>query len=139
MFDIFNDVIYLEQTSLKKGPLNELSMTEMHTLDAVGLHDKRPMTVVASRLRITVGTLTVAVNKLVKKEYVERKKADYDGRVVLLTLTKKGRVAYRVHQRFHQEMAGRLMADMDETEEAILISALEKLHNYLVGKEEVLT
>ena len=60
----------------------------MHTIEAIGMY-KKTTTEVAKELSITVGTLTIAINRLVKKEYVERIRSEDDRRVVKLGLTKK--------------------------------------------------
>lgn len=73
MVDLFNDILQIEEQALKQGALNDLSVTEMHTLEAIGMYTERTMSEVAQDLKITVGTLTTAINKLIKKEYVERK------------------------------------------------------------------
>lgn len=53
------------------------------------MYKKKTTSEVAKELSITVGTLTTAINKLVKKGYVERIRSEDDRRVVKLGLTKK--------------------------------------------------
>lgn len=89
LVELFNDVLQIEEQSLKDGPISDLSITEIHTLEAIGMYDQKSMSEVAQNLKITVGTLTTAINKLIKKEYVERKRIEEDRRVVLIKLTKK--------------------------------------------------
>lgn len=85
----------------------------------------------AKELSITVGTLTIAINRLVKKDYVERLRSEDDRRVVKLGLTKKGRLIFRVHQRFHMEMVKSILQGMDNEESVALQKALENLHSFL--------
>ena len=73
LVQIFNDILQIEEQSLKQGVINDLSVTEIHTIDAIGMYTERTMSEVAQDLKITVGTLTTAINKLIKKGYVERK------------------------------------------------------------------
>ena len=80
---------------------------------------------------ITVGTLTIAINRLVKKEYVERIRSEDDRRVVKLALTKKGKLLYRVHQHFHREMVKGVLSQMSTDEEQALLKALKNLHDFL--------
>ena len=126
---IFNEVLQIEEKTLKNGYFSDLSVREMHTIEAIG-KEKRMMSEVAQELGITVGTLTTAINRLIKKGYVDRNRTEEDRRVVLVELTKKGKVAHRLHERFHNEMVKNMMNDMDEAEKNILISSLEKLNNY---------
>lgn len=72
LVDLFNDILKIEASVLKEGEFNDLSVTEMHIIEAIGLDREMTMTEVARDLEITVGTLTTAINRLIKKEYVER-------------------------------------------------------------------
>ncbi len=64
--------------------------------------------------------MTIAINRLVKKDYVERLRSEDDRRVVKLGLTKKGRLIFRVHQRFHMEMVKSILQGMDNEESVAL-------------------
>ncbi|ENZ01610.1 MarR family winged helix-turn-helix transcriptional regulator [Clostridium thermobutyricum] len=130
MVDLFNDILQIEEQALKQGALNDLSVTEMHTLEAIGMYTERTMSEVAQDLKITVGTLTTAINKLIKKEYVERKRIEEDRRVVLIKLTKRGKLAYRLHEKFHNDMIKATIDGLSEEEENTLISSLERLNEF---------
>lgn len=130
LVQIFNDILQIEEQALKKGVLNDLSVTEIHTLEAIGLYTERTMSEVAQDLKITVGTLTTAINKLIKKEYVERKRIEEDRRVVLIKLTKRGKLAYRLHEKFHNDMINATIKGLSEDEEDTLISSLERLNDF---------
>ena len=131
LVDSFNDVLIIEEKALKNGPFNDVSITEVHTVEAIGMYEKKTMSEVAKILDITVGTLTVAVNKLVKKAYVRRLKSDGDKRIVFLGLTKKGRLLYRVHAKFHNDMVMATIGGMDDKEIGVLAKALEHLNDFL--------
>ncbi len=47
------------------------------------------MSTIAGDLNITVGTLTTAINNLLKKGYVNRKRGEKDRRVVYISLSEK--------------------------------------------------
>ncbi len=74
LVDNFNDILSIEQQALQSGIFKDISVTEIHTIEAIGMYKPRTMSQVAMDLGITVGTLNTAVNNLVKKEYVERKR-----------------------------------------------------------------
>lgn len=134
LVDIFNDILTIEQNALKEGEFKDLSITEIHTIEAIGMYEARSMSEVASSLKITVGTLTIAVNNLVKKGYVERKRAEEDRRVVLIQLNKRGKLAYRIHEKFHKDMVRETVQGLTEEEENVLVSSLEKLNNFFKSK-----
>lgn len=135
LVQLFNDILHIEENSLKNIDLMYLSMTEIHTIEAVGIKDAKTMGEIAHDLRITVGTLSAAITKLIKKGYVERKRTEEDRRVVLVSLTSKGENVYREHQVFHEEMITSMLGNFSE-EEYILAIALEKLNNFFEEKYE---
>ncbi|WP_160685122.1 MarR family transcriptional regulator [Clostridium sp. C2-6-12] len=134
LVQLFNDVLQIEEQSLKNGVLSELSITEVHTIEAIGMYTERTMSEVAQKLKITVSTLTTAVNKLIKKGYVERKRIEEDRRVVLVKLTKKGKLAYRIHEKFHREMVNTAIDGLNLEEEELLISSLNKINEFFKEK-----
>ena len=134
---LFNDVLQIEEQSLRNGILSDISITEIHTIEAIGMYSERTMSEVAQKLKITVSTLTTAINKLIKKGYVERKRTEEDRRVVLVKLTKQGKIAARLHQKFHGEMINNAIEGLSVKEEEILISSLNKLNDFLKEKYEL--
>ena len=131
LVEIYDDVNHIEEYSIKNGEFKDLSITEIHTIEAVGLYGSRTMSEIASRLEITMGTLTTAIDKLIKKGYVERSRSNIDRRIVNVRLTNRGKLAYRIHEKFHLDMVRAIMDDFSEEEEEILLSALRKLNKHL--------
>lgn len=131
LVSVFNDILTIEESELKKSQFKDLSITEMHTIEAIGMYKKKTTSEVAKELSITVGTLTTAINRLVKKDYVERIRSEDDRRVVKLGLTKKGKLLYRVHQHFHREMVKNILDGMATDEQQALLAALKNLHDFL--------
>lgn len=131
LVEIYNDVTHIEEYSIKSGAFKDLSITEIHTIEAVGLYGSRTMSEIASKLDITMGTLTIAIDKLIKKGYAERSRSDVDRRIVNVSLTNKGKLAYRIHEKFHLDMVKEIMTDFSDEEEEVLLSALNKLNKHL--------
>ena len=134
LVQLFNDILHIEENSLKNIDLIDLSMTEIHTIEAVGIKDAKTMGEIAHDLRITVGTLSAAITKLIKKGYVERKRTEEDRRVVLVSLTSKGENVYREHQVFHEEMICAMLSNFSDEEEQVLSKSLEKLNTFFEEK-----
>jgi DNA-binding MarR family transcriptional regulator len=139
MIDIFNDILNIEQSDLKKGYFKDLSVTEIHTIEAIGMYVPRNMSEVARDIGITLGTLTIAISNLVKKGYVERKRSDQDRRVVNIDLTKKGKLAYRIHAKFHRDIIRETIDGLSEKEKNTLVDVLEKLNFSIKEKYEIKT
>lgn len=135
---LFNDILKVEEKSLAKGPFKELTMTDMHTIEAIGFNKARNMSSIAKDLSITVGTLTIAINHLVKKGYVERIRSSKDRRVVLVSLTNKGKAAFRHHMDFHNRMVENIVGAMEPEELAILTNSLKKVDHFFQTEKKKL-
>lgn len=135
----FNDILEIEQKALQAGSFSDISVTEIHTIQAIGMYKPRTMTEVAGDLNITLGTLTAAINNLVKKGYVERKRSETDRRIVNIQLTKKGKLAYRVHEKFHVDMVKATIEGLTEEEEEVLVKSLGKLNEFFKSKYNLKT
>lgn len=134
LVQLFNDILHIEEKSLKKTEYKDVSMTEIHTIEAIGLEGGRTMGEIAHDLRITVGTLTTAINKLIKKGYVERKRIEEDRRVVLVSLTDAGKEVYNKHYIFHEEMIKSMTGLFTLQEKEVITKALEKLNIFFEEK-----
>ncbi|WP_368293931.1 MarR family winged helix-turn-helix transcriptional regulator [Dehalobacter sp. TBBPA1] len=130
---LFNDILQIEELSLKENEFSDLSITEIHVIEAIGL-TKRNMSSVARDLDITIGTLTFSVNNLVQKSYVNRIRSDDDRRIVLVSLTDKGVQAYKHHAGFHDEMIQTTISRLSDEEMEVLVSALENINGYFKVK-----
>lgn len=132
LVNLFNLVLELEEQAVKESSADDLSITEIHTLVAIGKGRPRTMTHVANLLGINVSTLTTAVNKLVKKGYVERLRDEDDRRIVRIHLTEDGIEAVRAHESFHDEMIGEALSHISEEELPKFISSIDNINNFLV-------
>lgn len=131
---LFNQILSIEEKALKKGPYKALTLSELHVIEAIGEENALPMSTVASKLDVTVGTLTIAINSLVKKGYVNRDRSHEDKRVVLISLTTLGVEANHHHARFHEEMIAYTSNILEEGEMDVLIKALSKITTYFERK-----
>lgn len=128
---IFNEVLMLEEEALKESTFTDVTIRELHTIEAIGLSGETTSSQVAERLNITLSTVSIAVQNLVKKDYVDRVQSTKDRRVIALKLTKKGKLLYRLHAKFHLQMVERILTDMNEDETQALIKGLRNLDDFL--------
>ena len=126
----FNAVLRTEEQAIRVPITEGLTITEIHTIVAVGLHERNTMGTVAARLNVALGTLTASMNKLVSKGYVDRFRDENDRRRVLVSLTRRGRAVYRVHALFHRKMTDEALQGLTDEEERVLSSALSKVKAY---------
>jgi len=105
-------------------------MNDMHIIEAVGDGEPKNMSSIARLVGVTVGTLTIAMNNLVKKGYVIRTRSEKDRRVVLISLDEKGRRAYKRHEQFHLEMVRAMRQGLDEEQCQVLTQAMRNLRDH---------
>ncbi len=96
--------------------------------------EKKNMSTVAKTLHVTTGTLTISINSLVKKNYVERVRSEEDRRVVLVSLTEKGRKAFLHHQQFHEKLVNAIVEQLSEEEQLVLEKALMRINQFFFSR-----
>jgi len=117
----------IERLTLSTGPLKQLTPQETHTISLVGKLDCPRMSELARRGHVTLGTMTVMINKLVKKGFVRRMRDDSDRRVVRVSLTARGRKADAVHDQFHKDMIDRVLSALTKTEQRQMAKLIKKI------------
>ena len=116
--DTYRSILRVEENILKRSDQTDLSISEIHMLEAVGKGEDRRRTIseLAEVLNITLPSVTVAINKLMKKGYVEKVRGEEDGRIVYVSLTRQGRRIDSAHRYFHESMVRSIIRDMTESE-----------------------
>lgn len=127
---LFRNINVIEERALRTGEYKDVTTNDMHVIEAIGMDGARNMTSVARSLDVTTGTLTIAINSLVKKGYVDRVRSEEDRRVVLVSLSEKGKRAYLHHSRFHEQMIDSVVEELTEEEQRVLEKALTKLNRF---------
>ncbi|MDD7220080.1 MAG: MarR family transcriptional regulator [Clostridia bacterium] len=130
LVNLFNEIMDLEERALITPEYKDISVNDMHIIDAVGIQEQKNMSSVARALGVTVGTLTTAMNNLVKKGYIYRTRSQKDRRVVLVSLSEKGEKAYYHHKDFHEKMVLAVLKDLNAEETEVLTEALVKLQKF---------
>ena len=113
---IFNNVLVIEESSLRASRFKDVSIKEMHTIDVIGS---------------TPNATPTSLNNLERKGYIERRRSEVDRRVVHLSLTKNGRLLYRLHQQFHKRMVNQIIGDMSPEEKKVMQKGLQNLYRFL--------
>ena len=127
---LFNEIMDIEEKAIITDEFKDISNNDMHIIEAIGLKTQKSMSVVAKDMSVTVGTLTIAINNLVKKEYVKRVRSEKDRRVVLISLTEKGEKAFHHHKQFHEEMITATLEGLDQEQTEVLVKALRNLSTF---------
>ena len=130
LVNLFRDVLEIEQKALATSEFQDLTNNDLHVIEAIGMDQPKNMSSIAKVLSVTVGTLTIAMNSLVKKGYVHRERGKEDRRVVYISLSEKGKRAYQHHENFHRHMIDEILEDLTKEETKALVKSLTKLDQW---------
>ena len=128
LVNLFRDIMDIEQKAIIPEEYKDLTNNDMHVIEAIGTEEPKNMSTIARLLSVTVGTLTIAMNSLVKKGYVIRQRGTVDRREVYISLSEKGRKAYEHHARFHKAMIDSVSSELSQDEMEMLVKTLTKLN-----------
>ena len=130
---LFRSIMDVEEKAIITQEFQDITNNDMHVIEAIGMGTPKNMSSIAKELSVTVGTLTIAMNSLVKKGYVKRERGEEDRRVVYISLSDKGKKAFIHHARFHKEMITSILDEFDEDEKKILIRDCRNYHGLCPG------
>lgn len=136
LVNLFRDIMDIEQKAIITEEFQDITNNDMHIIEAIGMNEPKNMSTIAREISVTVGTLTIAMNSLVKKGYVLRERGKEDRRVVYISLTERGRAAYVHHARFHKAMIDSISDEMTSEEMELLIKTLTKLDKWFRNWQE---
>lgn len=131
---LFRNINAIEEQAVRTEEYKNITTNDMHVIEAIGTGRAKNMTAVAKELGVTTGTLTIAVNSLVKKGLADRVRSEEDRRVVLVSLSLKGKEIFKQHQMFHEKMIDAVVEQLTEEEKAVLEKALKNLNRFFREK-----
>lgn len=135
LVDTFRSILRVEEETLKGTRIN-LSISELHLLEAVGKDREQGRTIsdIAQELDITLPSVTVGINRLLKKGYVRKVRSGEDGRMVFVVLTREGRKVDNAHRYFHTQMVRKVSAELSEDEKKVLSRGIRRLDEFFKQK-----
>ena len=145
LVDAYRSLIEIEEQMVRSASSLDLSINEIHLIEAVGRpgptgQTGRTISELSGSVGLSLPSVTVAVNKLVEKGYVEKRRSPQDRRVVLVTLTHEGEKVDRAHRYFHRKMIAAVLEEMTEEEKRVMAKGVIKLNDFfnkqLVRNEE---
>lgn len=120
-----------ERIFLKEKGIQDVTANEVKILYMIGLSNNKSMKEIAEQLRITQGTLSIAINTLVKKGYVLRTRHKMDKRVIILYLTRKSIQAIKAYAELYSGLIIQLLKVFQEDKVKILEDMLQELNRLL--------
>lgn len=134
---LFNDLLRIEERTLQKQ-VGDLSMREVHIIEAVcaAQTQDNTMTVLAATLRVTVGSLTVAVKTMERKGYLIRRRSSSDKRRVHVLPLPPALEVEKHHRAFHRRMVDAVTTTVSPEQLDVLIQSLHAIYDYFYDQEE---
>lgn len=105
-----------------------LSIIGFHVVSLLEMHDAMPMSRLADELGVALPNATGIVGRLTEAGIVQRSSDEADRRVVLVSLTDKGRELIGEMEVGRQERMTRLAGLLDPTQQRRLLQSVKDLH-----------
>lgn len=122
-----NLVVYTEEEAKEQFNLRSLTHVQMHYLETINMLGNPNITELAASLKLTKPTVTVAVDRLIERDFVVKIKSDADRRSAHLHLTEKGKLINQMHDYAHKLIAESIAKKLDKREIEILTGLLSKV------------
>lgn len=116
----------LEET-ITHADIEDLTQPQLRCMRMITRLKNPTVSSLANELRLTKPSVTVLVDKLVKKGYIRKIPSDKDRRVVYLYIDRKGKKIEKLRKVAHKKMAKEIGSGLNETETAILTELLRKI------------
>lgn len=139
LVEAYSSILKIEEQNIAKATSLNLSISEIHLIEAIEKNtqqDNKGKTIseLSEIMKITLPSVTLAINKLVKKGYVTKTRSEEDGRVIFVKLTDRSKKVARVHRHFHRRMVEAVIKDLTDEEFKAMVSGLVKLNKFLNEK-----
>ena len=130
--ETYRSILKVEEGMLREHSQLDVTITELHMIEAIAGADEQGLTItdIAQDQSLSLPTVTVAINKLVKKGLVEKVKSAKDGRMVHVRCTRLGQRANTAHRYFPRNMILAVTEDLNQAEKEALMHGTEKIHDF---------
>jgi MarR family transcriptional regulator, 2-MHQ and catechol-resistance regulon repressor len=108
-----------------------LNTSEFGVLELLFHKGPQPVQKVAEKILVTSGTITYVIDKLQKKQLVERKKCEKDKRIFYVILTEEGKTLMENIFEQHKLFVQNVFEGFDEKSKEELVSHLFHLYNLM--------
>lgn len=147
--EVYWNIHAVQEDFVRRVGRADISMGEMHILEVVGdamtvqspdseLHSDIAkgcrISDIAAKMRITLPSVTVAINKLIGKNCVKKVRCADDARCVHVILTDFGIEVYCRHQNFHNRMVEEVIQMLSESERAVMLKCFSCLNTFFKEK-----
>lgn len=127
---ILNTILHsseiLEEKMKQESDLKDLTSRQLYCIELINKMENPSLTELADRMSIAKASISVMIDRLVKKQLIYKVTSDNDRRTAHVHLTETGMKAASLHTDLHKRISELLTKDMTESEKEILIVLLNK-------------
>ncbi len=117
----------MEENAKEQYNFSGMTLTQMNYLEVINNLGNPNLTELASALRLSKPTVTVAVEKLIEKDYLFKVKSDADRRSQHVHLTEKGQLINEMHDYAHRKIVEYMRRNLSHEELNELVQLLGKV------------
>jgi DNA-binding MarR family transcriptional regulator len=134
---VMNRYIASEKRPCDYGVGCILYRSEIHTIEAIGKHKQINVTELSTYLSVTKSAISQMIDKLIKKEMVDKKVLSKSDTEVALTLTPKGEIVYYKHEEYHRKFydyVEQMLSTVSESDMAVFFDIMNQFDTFLDEK-----
>lgn len=128
--DDFYSIYYKVEKVNVDNTIRCMTANEMKIIDSIG-NKKTTVKVLADRMDVKVCTISLALDKLEKKQFIAKVKDEVDKRIVYIKLTKKGQLALKYHGNFNTTLFKQITENVDKKDLQVFSDVLRKITSNL--------
>ncbi|MBF4693580.1 MarR family winged helix-turn-helix transcriptional regulator [Fusibacter ferrireducens] len=118
------------EMQLKENQIDDLVPSYGNIFTALYEHGGRlKMSELSSLVNKDKSTITVLVNKLIERKYIQKEFSKEDRRVVYIVLTEKGRAFESVYKEISAEINAVAFEGFEEGEKEVFLKLLKRMNN----------
>lgn len=128
--DDFYSIYYKVEKVNVDNTIRCMTANEMKIIDSIG-NKKTTVKILADRMDVKVCTISLALDKLEKKQFIAKVKDEVDKRIVYIKLTKKGQLALKYHGNFNTTLFKQITENVDKKDLQVFSDVLRKITSNL--------
>lgn len=128
--DDFYSIYYKVEKVNVDNTIRCMTTNEMKIIDSIG-NKKTTVKILADRMDVKVCTISLALDKLEKKQFIAKVKDEVDKRIVYIKLTKKGQLALKYHGNFNTTLFKQITENIDKKDLQVFSDVLRKITSNL--------
>ena len=137
LVELFRDIMNIEEKAVITPEFKDITNNDMHIIEAIGRTEQKNMSAIAKSLSVTVGTLTIAINNLVKKGYLTKVQSREDKREYHLRVTQKYLDYYNISYQYMDTVLQRMEERFSPEELEILVRMLKVMDEELMSEIQI--